>query len=75
MKQKATVYPIKNAPNLPESEPIVLESSSGITLRCGEASLRLLPSGELQLNGQTLKLEANQNMLLKATQVRVNCED
>ncbi|MEY3183027.1 MAG: hypothetical protein RLZ35_1012 [Pseudomonadota bacterium] len=73
MKTNATVYTIPT-PNT-QAEPIVLESSTSITLRCGEATLRLLPTGELQLNGQTVKIEANQTMTLNATQVRVNCEE
>jgi hypothetical protein len=73
MEQKSVVYHIQAI--APNPEPIVLESSAGITLRCGEATLRLLPNGELQLNGQTVKIEANQTMALKAAQVRVNCEE
>jgi hypothetical protein len=73
MEQKPVVYNLHN--HVPNPEPIVLESSAGITLRCGEATLRLLPNGELQLNGQTIKIEANQTMGLKAAQVRVNCEE
>lgn len=75
MKQQSAVYHLKTATPNPEPEPIVLESSAGITLRCGEATLRLLPNGELQLNGQTVKIEANQTMALKAAQVRVNCDE
>lgn len=78
MNQKSAVYDIQTgAPqaSMPSPEPIILESSAGITLRCGEATLRLLPNGELQLNGQSIKLEANQAMALTAAQVRVNCEE
>ena len=74
MKQQSTLYDINNRPEA-HSEPIVLESSAGITLRCGESTLRLLPNGELQLNGQKVKIEANQVLSLTASQVRVNCEE
>jgi hypothetical protein len=60
---------------MPQAEPLVFESDAGITFRCGEAVLRLLPNGELQLNGQTVRIESNQSMDLKAAQVRVNCEE
>jgi hypothetical protein len=73
MKTRSTVHSLQT--NAPNPEPLVLESSAGITLRCGEATLRLLPNGELQLNGQTIKIEANQILSLKAGQVRVNCEE
>lgn len=75
MKQVSAVYTMPHVEESPNAEPIVLESSTGITLRCGEATLRLLPTGELQLNGHTVTIEANQTMALKATQVRVNCEE
>ncbi len=73
MKTRTAVHALQT--NTPNPEPLVLESSAGVTLRCGETTLRLLPNGELQLNGQTIKIEANQTLSLNAGQVRVNCEE
>jgi len=71
------ISPLKKSKPKPNksTEPLVLESDGGITLRAGTAVLRLLPSGELQLNGERIRLNANTQVNLNATQLLLNCED
>lgn len=80
MKQTNNIYdlPASTAPATPSQvtaqQPLVLESEHGITLKAGNAVLRLLPNGELQLNGQTIKIQCNATMEIQTPQLRINSE-
>jgi len=56
-------------------EPLILESNGGITLRSGNAELRLLPNGELLLNGRLVSIRADEKVKLNAGQLRFNCPE
>lgn len=70
----ATTKPDNASTTNPQDGPLVLECEQGIVLKAGNAVLRLLPNGELQLNGQTITLQAQTTVAIQSTQLRINCE-
>jgi hypothetical protein len=55
-----------------DEEPLVLSSRKGVVLRCGEASIRLMPDGRVVVRGKDVLTRASRRNQIAGASVRLN---